>query len=115
MSEDEVVTRDILLEEPVRCVLQVGDGKNLKRTLLLSLQLAEMNIPFMLNLNMMDESRQKGIHIDTTKLSKLLGIQVNKSIAIRKSGTDKLNMLLGSTKASEFKIKYPSAIEKAFR
>src|SRR5512139_1559240 len=45
MSEDEKVTRDILLEQTHSAVLQVGDAKNLKRTLVITLQLAEMGLP----------------------------------------------------------------------
>src|SRR5512139_2472366 len=45
MSEDERVTRDILLEQTPSAVLQVGDAKNLKRTLMITLQLSEMGLP----------------------------------------------------------------------
>jgi len=115
MSEDERVTRDILLNEPISSVLQVGDGKNLKRVLLLSLQIAEMRMPFVLNLNMMDETKQAGIEINIKKLSEILGISVNNSIAIRKVGTENLNKLLERANKSEYTIKYPSAIENAIK
>ncbi len=55
-SEDEQVTERVLLDEPLKAVLQVGDGKNLRRTLLLTVQLAEMGLPLVLALNMMDEA-----------------------------------------------------------
>src|SRR5512143_3445809 len=60
-SEDERVTRDILLEDAPRNVVVVGDAKNLERTLLLAVQVAEMEIPFVLCLNMMDEARARGL------------------------------------------------------
>ncbi|HEX9687464.1 MAG TPA: FeoB small GTPase domain-containing protein, partial [Thermoanaerobaculia bacterium] len=47
-SEDERVTRDILLSKSHRAVVLVGDAKNLERTLLLGVQLAEMDLPFVL-------------------------------------------------------------------
>ena len=60
-SQDERVTRDILLDEPPRAVIQVGDAKNLRRTLLLAAQLIEMGVPLALALNMQDEAEARGI------------------------------------------------------
>jgi predicted GTPase len=57
-SDDERVTRDILLAES-RAVLQVADAKNLRRTLLLSTQLAELGVPIALDLNMADGHYQR--------------------------------------------------------
>jgi ferrous iron transport protein B len=112
-SEDERVTRDILLNQPVSTVLQVGDGKNLKRVLFLSLQLAEMEIPFVLNLNMIDELESRGLSVDYDKLAKILGIQVNNTIAIRRVGTERLSKMLDSPGKSTYRVQYPRAIEKA--
>jgi len=61
LSEEERVTRDILLEEDHEIVVQVADAKNLRRSLLISLQLAEMEIPFLLDLNLMDEAQERGV------------------------------------------------------
>ncbi len=113
MSEDERVTRDIILTDPVSSVLQVGDGKNLKRVLHLSLQLCEMEIPFMLNLNMMDEAKSAGIDIDLEALERILGVQVNSTIAIRRQGTERLSSILERAGKGKWKIKYPPAIETA--
>ena len=63
-SEDERVTRDLILFGRTDRILQVADAKNLKRTLLLVLELSEMGLPFTLNLNMMDEALNKGIRIE---------------------------------------------------
>ena len=63
MSEDEKVTRDILLEEEIASVIQVADTKNIKRSLSLTLQLIEMGLPLILDLNMRDESLSRGIDI----------------------------------------------------
>ncbi len=113
LSEDEQVTRDILLNEPIKSVLQVGDGKNLKRTLMLSLQLAEVGIPFVLNLNMMDEMQQAGISINQEKLGEILNIKVNGTVAVRKVGTGKIDKLLSEATKSDYRIKYSNEIEKA--
>ncbi|MGB9629605.1 MAG: FeoB small GTPase domain-containing protein, partial [Thermodesulfobacteriota bacterium] len=60
MSEDEKVTRDILLKESKSFLIQVADTKNIRRGLLLSLQLLEMGLPFLLLLNMWDEAKSRG-------------------------------------------------------
>src|SRR3989338_2703657 len=51
-SEDERVTRDLLLRERPHAILQVADAKNLRRSLLITLELAELGIPMLLALNM---------------------------------------------------------------
>jgi ferrous iron transport protein B len=76
MSEDEKVTRDMLLKERPFSVVLVGDAKNLKRALLLYIQLAEMDLPVILNLNMEDEAKDRGIGIDYNRLSTILNIDV---------------------------------------
>src|SRR4030065_629398 len=63
MSEDEKVTRDILLKEPQAHLVQVMDAKNLRRGLLISLQLLEMGFSFLALLNMWDVARSRGIEI----------------------------------------------------
>ena len=75
-SQDERVTRDILLSGPSEAVVAVGDAKNLERTLLLALQLAEMKVPLVLCLNMMDEAASRGIGADLDVLAKRLGVEV---------------------------------------
>ena len=68
MSEDERVTRDILLGEKNENVVLVADSKNLKRALMLLVQLAEMELPCILVLNMEDEAKARGIETDCRKL-----------------------------------------------
>lgn len=111
MSEDEKVTRDILLTESPDAVVQVGDAKNLKRTLLITLQLAEMGLPMALDLNMADEARDKGIIIDIENLKKLLGINVVSTIAPQKKGLKALREAILSPKRSAIQITYNPAIE----
>jgi ferrous iron transport protein B len=107
------VTRDILLNQPVSTVLQIGDGKNLKRVLFLSLQLAEMGVPFILNLNMIDELEERGLSVDYEKLEQILGVKVNSTIAIRRVGTDRLSKILDQPAIAKYNIKYPKVIENA--
>src|SRR5947209_1007221 len=73
-SEDERITRDIIFREQPDILVQIADAKNLRRTLLITSQLAEFGIPMVLVLNMMDEARDRGVEIDTTGIAELFGI-----------------------------------------
>ena len=86
MSEDEQVTRDILLAERGCAVIQVCDAKNLQRGLLLSAQLAEAQVPFVVALNMSDEAKARGIIVNTEKLSRALGVLVVETVAVQRKG-----------------------------
>ena len=85
-DEAEAVTRDSLLSSPPDAILNVVDASLLSRSLELTLQLVEFGIPLVLCLNMMDEARRKGIHIDVDALSVELGIPVVEATAIRGLG-----------------------------
>ncbi|MFA5337480.1 MAG: ferrous iron transporter B [Candidatus Omnitrophota bacterium] len=89
-SEDEKVTRDILSKSDIACVVQVADSKNLKRSLVLTLELIELGLPLVLNLNMSDEARERGISIDIKKLSEKLGIDIIETVAVTGEGVPKL-------------------------
>ena len=86
-AEDAQVTREMIERNPEATLLQVADAKNLRRALLLTLQLAEMGRPLILVLNMMDELEQRGGKIDTERLSRLLGVPVVTTVALRNRGT----------------------------
>ena len=89
MSEDEAVTRDLLVSERHDALIQVGDAKSLSRTLLLALQLAELGVPFCLDLNMLDEARARGLTIDLDALERELpGVRVNASTATENEGLE---------------------------
>jgi ferrous iron transport protein B len=85
-SDDERVTRDMLLEAEPDVIVQVADAKNLRRTLMITSQLAELKIPMVLVLNMMDEARHRGIEIDAKGISELFGIPVVPAVAIEGEG-----------------------------
>ncbi len=115
MSEDEKVTRDILLTDRAGVVVQVADTKNLRRGLLITIQLAEMEVPFILDLNMDDEAKSRGIMVDQEKLSQILGVEVVKTVAIRRSGIDKLLRGIEHPRQSGVDLRYDHAIEGAAR
>ncbi len=93
-SEDERVARDFLLEGELDAVIQVADAKNLAKSLHLTLELAEFKIPMILALNMSDERRDRGLVIDTKRLSDLLGVPVVDVVATTGEGIPPLRRLV---------------------
>lgn len=112
-SEDERVARNILLEEGDRVVVQVADAKNLRRALMLSTQLAEMGLPFVLDLNMQDEAREAGIEVDYDRLSQALGVPVVETVAVRGEGLQELKESLAKAVPSPFQVRYDPEIRQA--
>jgi len=112
-SEDERVTMRVLLHEDLRAIVQVGDAKNLRRTMLLTVQLAEMGVPFVLDLNMMDEAGARGVSVDHALLAKQLDTAVIPTTAVRGEGIEALTLAIESSRAPDFKLVYPGAIENA--
>lgn len=111
MSEDEKVTRDILLRKPQPHLVQVMDAKNLRRGLLISLQLLEMGLPFLVVLNMWDEAKSRGIEIQTQTLSELLEVPIFKTVATRRKGLEKIKGNLQTLSPASSTLPYPEAIE----
>jgi len=112
-SEDEEVTRQILLRSEEAGILQVADAKNLKRALLIHSQLSDMGFPMALVLNMYDESEERGIRIDTEKLADLLGIQVIPTVATERRGLRRIRKSLSDFRISNQTIRFPAVIEQA--
>ena len=75
-SPEERVTRDVILKDPLSAVVNIMDAANLKRSLYLTLQLLEMELPLVLALNMMDVAEGLGISIDVAGLSRELGAPI---------------------------------------
>jgi ferrous iron transport protein B len=112
-TEDEEVTARLLLAEPLRAVVQVGDAKNLRRTLLLTVQLAEMGLPLVLVLNMMDEAGVRGVRLDTRRLAERLGLQVVPAVATLGQGVAEVVAAVGSASKPNLRLEYHEAIEGA--
>jgi ferrous iron transport protein B len=108
-SVDENSTCQLIEKIKPDVILHVADAKNLKRDLLITLQLIEMNAPVILVLNMIDEAESRGIWIKTDKLSQLLGIKVvQTSVAERRGVPDLIKAIdeISSAKP-ETKITFP--------
>ena len=112
-SDDEQVTARVLLYEPLRAILQVGDAKNLRRTLLLCVQLAELGLPLVLALNMMDEAESRGVQADHDLLSENLCVPVVPTTATRGRGLDELQSALNTARPPQLRLEYPEKIELA--
>ncbi len=112
LSDDERVTRDLLLQRQPDAVVQVGDAKNLARALFLTLQFAEMDAPLVLDLNMTDEARRQGITIDYDKLSERLGVPVVPTIATRGEGVGDLVANLSHAAVPCLRVTYDPTIEQ---
>ena len=67
-SDDERATMRALLNEDMRTLIQVGDAKNLRRTLNLTALLAELGVPMVMALNMTDEANARGVTVDDALL-----------------------------------------------
>ena len=68
-SDDERATMRALLNEDMRTLIQVGDAKNLRRTLNLTALLAELGVPMVMALNMTDEAKARGVTVDAGALA----------------------------------------------
>ncbi|MBM4332150.1 MAG: ferrous iron transport protein B [Deltaproteobacteria bacterium] len=115
MSEDERVTRDILLNDEDLKVIQVCDAKNLRRGLLITMQLAEMEKSVVLVLNMADEAKERGITIDHDDLAQLLKIPVLSTIATRRKGLDGLGKGLEAGYIPQIRPVYNPEIEEGVK
>lgn len=112
-TDDERVTERVLLQEPLNAILQVGDAKNLRRTLLLTSQLVEFGIPLVLTLNMMDEATARGVVVNHQVISDSFSLPVIPIIAIRGQGIEDLITALQHAPRSTNQITYPDEIETA--
>jgi ferrous iron transport protein B len=89
-SIDEKVAREYLINEKPDLILNVINAANLERNLYLTLQLSEFELPMIVVLNMIDEAERSGLKIDSKKLSKILGVPVVETVAVRGDGVQKL-------------------------
>lgn len=110
-SEDEQATAHILLNEQLKTLVQVGDAKNLRRTVQLALLLAEAGVPMVLALNMMDEVRARGMTFDTGRLATELGLSVVPTVATGNEGIAALSSAMDVAKVPVFRLAYANDIE----
>ncbi len=109
--EDEQVTRDVLLFEKPDAVVQVADAKNPERTLALFVQLAELGLPMVLNLNMVDERRARGLDYSAALMEELLGVPVIETVATTGDGVDELRAALRRARVPRLHVPYGPTLE----
>jgi ferrous iron transport protein B len=85
-SEEEVISREYIIHQQPDYVINIIDSTNLERNLIFTLQLLELECPIVLDLNMIDLAKKKGITIDFVKLQNLLNAPVIPTVASRGSG-----------------------------
>jgi ferrous iron transport protein B len=94
LSEDELISRQLILEDNLDVLVQVVDARNLRRGLMLTWQLARFRKPMVLVLNMVDEAGIHGLRIDASRLSAALGIPVVPTVATEGQGLQLLRDVL---------------------
>ena len=89
-SSEEIVTRNFVLNEHPKGIINIVDATNIERNLYLTMQLMELDIPMVLALNMMDEVRENGGSILINRMEEMLGIPVVPISAAKNEGIDEL-------------------------
>ena len=89
-SNEEIVSRNFVLENKPKAIINILDATNIERNLYLTMQLLEMDIPMVVALNMMDEVRDNGGSIMVNQMEELLGIPVIPISAAKNEGIDEL-------------------------
>ena len=89
-TQEEVVTRDFIMNEKPDGIINIVDATNIERNLYLTLQLLEMHIPTVVALNMMDEVRANGGTVDVMTMSTALGVPVVPISAAKGEGVSEL-------------------------
>lgn len=110
-SDDERATVRALLHENSRTLVQVGDAKNLRRTLTLTALLAELGLPMALALNMHDEAAARGVAVDVQELAEALGMPVLATVATGGEGIAELTHSLGQAAVPAPLLRYDPEIE----
>jgi len=117
LTGDEEAAVRCLLHDPVDAVLNVVDASRLRRSLHLTIQLAETGLPLVVALNMVDVARRRGWRIDAGKLSACLGVPVLPVVARTGEGCPELlaRLSAGFRPPAGWRLHYGSVLEDAVR
>ncbi len=113
LSEDEQVTWRLVHSvrgDEGSVVVQVADAKNLRRALLLTLQLGQLGVPTLLVLNMHDEAEARGIRLDLRGLERTLGIPVRATVATSGRGLEGLREALALARVPRNHVPIPEEV-----
>ena len=89
-SSEEVVSRNFVLNDRPRAIINIVDATNIQRNLYLTIQLLEMGVPMVVALNMMDEVAANGGSVDINRMESLLGVPVVPISAVKNAGVEEL-------------------------
>ncbi|MDO4484685.1 MAG: ferrous iron transport protein B [Clostridia bacterium] len=89
-TSEELVSRNFLIQEKPKAIINIIDANNIERNLYLTLQLLEMGMPMVVAVNMMDEIVGNGGHVDVNAMEAMLGVPVVPISAARNEGIDEL-------------------------
>ncbi len=89
-SNEELVSRDFVLKEKPKAIINIVDATNIERNLYLTMQLLEMSVPMVVALNMMDELTGNGGTVDINAMEAMLGVPVVPISASKNQGVDEL-------------------------
>ena len=89
-SSEEIVTRNFVLNEHPRGIINIVDATNIERNLYLTMQLMKLDVPMVLALNMMDEVRENGGSVLVNQMEERLGIPVIPISAAKNEGIEEL-------------------------
>lgn len=89
-SGEEIVSRNFILNDKPKAVINIVDATNIERNLYLTVQILEMQIPTVIALNMMDELSGNGGTVDINRMESLLGVPVVPISALKNEGVDEL-------------------------
>ena len=89
-SSEELVSRNFVLKEKPKAIINIVDATNIERNLYLTMQLLEMEVPVVIALNMMDEVFENGGSIDLNAMEEALGVPVVAISAAKNAGVDEL-------------------------
>lgn len=105
-SVEEVVARNVIINEKPDVVVDIIDSSNLERNLYLAIQLMELRIPLVFVFNMKDMAQEMGIKIDIKSLSNLFGVPIVETVGSKGDGVK--NILDAAIQAAQVpNIKYP--------
>ncbi len=114
-SLDEIVARNYLIEQEPDVVINVVDCSNIERNLFLTTQLMELDLNLILDFNMSDIARQKGLDFDLDQLSKLLQAPIVPTVGRKEQGAeellDKIIEVSNKPGSRTHKVHYGSEIE----
>lgn len=103
-SPEEKIVIDYLTNNKLDLVVDVVDSSNIERNLFLTIQLLEKGIPVLVDLNMKDEAKRRGIRIDVRKLEDALGMPVVETVGRDHKSTEKLLSVFTETVMNRYNV-----------